>query len=274
MQDLGRIVIDINEKGSAKAEGISGVGQMAGAESGAESAAAAGDEIGALASAAGLASTAFTAVAGVFAVMTKVVGEVGKALLALNRFVLEVASDLRDYSPGIQLAEMQNQIAMVNTRFRMGMQYGGAIGAQMLEVGRIERAFVEIRSAFAGMGAIFLRPITKYVADVLENLKEYLPKITEAMAKAAEAVAVMVQLSSYGGTSSVLARMAVGYNYGEQGKELFDFMNPAGGIVATFREMARDLRALNRKTPDPKIDYGAINQPFLADLKLMGMKGF
>jgi hypothetical protein len=84
-----------------------------------------------------------------------------------------------------QLAEMQNQIAMVNTRFRMGMQYGGAIGAQMLEVGRIERAFVEIRSAFAGIGAIFLRPITKYVADVLDNLKEYLPKITEAMAKAA-----------------------------------------------------------------------------------------
>ena len=27
------------------------------------------------------------------------------------------------------------------------------------------------------------------------------------------------------------------------------------------------------KTPDPKIDYGALNQPFLADLKLMGMKG-
>ena len=274
MQDLGRIVIDINEKGSAKAEGISGVGQMAGAEGGAEAAAAASGEISTLATAAGFASTAFTAVAGVFTVLTKVVGEVGKALLALNRFVLEVASDLRDYSPGIQLAEMQNQIAMVNTRFRMGMQYGGAIGAQMLEVGRIDRAFVEIRSAFAGMGAIFLRPITKYVADVLDNLKEYLPKFTEAMAKAAEAVAVMVQLSSYGGTSSVLARMAVGYTHGAQGQRLFDEMQPGGGIAAAFREMARDLRALNRKTPDPKIDSGALNQPFLADLKLMGMKGF
>ena len=271
MQDLGRIVIDINEKGSAKAEGISGVGQMASSEGG--GAAAASEEIGALASAAGLASTAFTAVAGVFTVLTKVVGEVGKALLALNRFVLEVASDLRDYSPGIQLAEMQNQIAMVNTRFRMGMQYGGAIGAQMLEVGRIERAFVEIRSAFAGMGAIFLRPITKYVADVVDILKDNMPKIVEAMAKAAEAVAAIIQMSSYGGTSSSIARYFVGRNYGAQGQALFDFMNPAGGIVATFREMARDLRALNRKAPDPKIDYGALNQPFLADLKLMGMKG-
>jgi len=185
MQDLGRIVIDINEQGGGQTEGISGVGDMDGGGGGMAEAA---EDIGAMASAASFASTAFTAVAGVFAVMTKVVGEVGKALLALNRFVLEVASDLRDYSPGIQLAEMQNQIAMVNTRFRMGMQYGGAIGAQMLEVGRIERAFVEIRSAFAGIGAIFLRPITKYVADVLDNLKEYLPKITEAMAKAAEAL--------------------------------------------------------------------------------------
>ena len=271
MQDLGRIVIDINEKGGDLTEGISGIGDMDGAEGGMAEAA---EDIGAMASAASFASTAFTAVAGVFTVLTKVVGEVGKALLALNRFVLEVASDLRDYSPGIQLAEMQNQIAMVNTRFRMGMQYGGAIGAQMLEVGRIDRAFVEIRSAFAGMGAIFLRPITKYVADVLDNLKDYLPKITEAMAKAAEAVAVMVQLSSYGGTSSVLARMAVGITHGAQGQRLFDEMQPGGGIAAAFREMARDLRALNRKTPDPKIDYGALNQPFLADLKLMGMKGF
>jgi len=271
MQDLGRILIDINEKGSAKAEGISGVGQMAGGGGGMTEAA---EDIGAMASAASFASTAFTAVAGVFTVLTKVVGEVGKALLALNRFVLEVAGDLRDYSPGIQLAEAQNRMAMVFTKFRMGMQYGGAIGAQMLEVGRIERAFVEIRSAFAGIGAIFLRPITKYVADVLDNLKEYLPKITEAMAKAAEAVAVMVQLSSYGGTSSVLARMAVGYSHGAEGQRLFDEMQPGGGIAAAFKEMARDLRALNRKTPDPKIDYGAMNEPFLADLRLMGMKGF
>jgi hypothetical protein len=271
MQDLGRIVIDINEKGGGQTEGISGVGDMDGGGGGMAEAA---EDIGAMASAASFASTAFTAVAGVFAVMTKVVGEVGKALLALNRFVLEVANDLRDYSPGIQLAEAQNRMAMVFTKFRMGMQYGGAMGAQMLEVGRIERAFVEIRSAFAGMGAIFLRPITKYVADVLDNLKEYLPKITEAMAKAAEAVAVMVQLSSYGGQAAALARMAVGYTYGAQGQRLFDEMQPGGGIAATFREMARDLRALNRKTPDPKIDYGAMNEPFLADLRLMGMKGF
>ena len=158
MQDLGRIVIDINESGSSKAEGISGIGNMN--EDSAGGAAGAAEEIGSLAEVASTAAAAFTVVIGAFAAMAKVVGKVADALIALNRFVMEVANDLRDYSPGIQLAEMQNQIAMVNTKFRAGMQYGGAIGAQMLEVGRIERSFVEIKAAFAGIGSIFLKPIT------------------------------------------------------------------------------------------------------------------
>ena len=258
MQDLGRIVIDINEQGSAKAEGISGVGQMAGAENGAEAAAAASEEIGALASAAGFASVAFAAVAGVFTVLTKVVGEVGKALLALNRFVLEVASDLRDYSPGIQLAEVQNQIAMVNTRFRMGMQYGGAIGAQMLEVGRIDRAFVETKAVLAGIASIFLKPITKAVADLLEFVKAGIPKIIEILAVFMDGIGKIFESISNASDALMLPSWLT---------------SSATGMSKLFYQMGSDLRSLNRKTPDQKIDYGALNQPFLADLKLMGMKG-
>lgn len=257
MQDLGRIVIDINEKGSAKAEGISGVGEMAGAEGGAEAAAAASEEIGALASAAGFASVAFTAVAGVFTVLTKVVGEVGKALLALNRFVLEVASDLHDYSPGIQLAEMQNQIAMMMTRFRSGSQVGGAIGAQMLEVGRIDRALAETKATLAGIAAVFLRPITKLIADMLDYIKAGIPKIIEMIAAFMDG----------------LGRLFDGIAQASNAFMLPSWLSSsATQLSKVFFQIGIDLRAIKRNT-DPKIDYGAINQPFLADLKLMGMKG-
>lgn len=271
MQDLGRIVIDINEKGSAKAEGISGVGQMAGAESGSEAAAAASEEIGALASAAGFASTAFTAVAGVFTVLTKVVTEVGKALIALNRFVLEVANDLRDYSPGIQLAEMQNQIAMVNTRFRMGMQYGGAIGAQMLEVGRIERSFVELRSGLAAVGAIFLKPITRYLADMLDYAKTFLPTIASGLAAILDAARAVLE-ARQNSIDSTAAAMSYIWN-GQQGYDISMATNERSPAAQLLKDIARSLRNIDRKQPDQKIDYGALNQPFLADLKLMGMKG-
>jgi len=269
MQDLGRIVIDINEQGGGQTEGISGVGDM---DDGGGGMAEAAEDIGAMASAASFASTAFTAVAGVFAVMTKVVNEVGKALLALNRFVLEVANDLRDYSPGIQLAEMQNQIAMVNTRFRMGMQYGGAIGAQMLEVGRIERTFVELRSSLAAMGAIFLRPITKYIADILEYVKSFLPAIAEGLAAFAEAVSKIVEARKTA-TDYIAAGMSYVWN-GQQGYDISMATNEGSAGAKLLRDIARSLRNLDRKAPDQKIDYGAMNEPFLADLRLMGMKGF
>jgi hypothetical protein len=269
MQDLGRIVIDINEKGGGQTEGISGVGDMDGGGGGMAEAA---EDIGAMASAASFASTAFTAVAGVFAVMTKVVGEVGKALLALNRFVLEVANDLRDYSPGIQLAEAQNRMAMVFTKFRMGMQYGGAIGAQMLEVGRIERTFVELRSSLAAMGAIFLRPITKYIADILEYVKSFLPAIAEGLAAFAEAVSKIVEARKTA-TDYIAAGMSYVWN-GQQGYDISMATNEGSAGAKLLRDIARSLRNLDRKAPDQKIDYGAMNEPFLADLRLMGMKGF
>ena len=255
MQDLGRIVIDINESGSSKAEGISGIGNMN--EDSAGGAAGAAEEIGSLAEVASTAAAAFTVVIGAFAAMAKVVGKVADALIALNRFVMEVANDLRDYSPGIQLAEMQNQIAMVNTKFRAGMQYGGAIGAQMLEVGRIERSFVEIKAAFAGIGSIFLKPITKGVADVADYMKGFIPKVIEYLATYADGLGKLFASLSAGSSKLGLPSW---------------LSSSTLSLSKAFYQMGRDLRSIKQNT-DPKIDYGAMNEPFFQDLRLMGVKG-
>jgi len=267
MQDLGRIVIDINEKGSGgETEGISGMAKAGG------TATAAAEELGMAANTVALIGELSVVAAGIgaaFGALYKASVEVGKALLALNRFVLEVANDLRDYSPGIQLAEMQNQIAMVATRFRDGMQYGGAIGAQMMEVGRIERAFVELKSALGAIGAIFLRPITKMVADMAEVMRDYIPKLFDLAANIAMIISTV--LNSIAQDLTKLYSFLPGVSPGLFGSAV------GGNIVLSvwaqkFADMATSLRAIKRNT-DPKIDYGAMNQPFLADLKLMGMKG-
>jgi hypothetical protein len=43
-------------------------------------------------------------------------------------------------------------------------------------------------------------------------------------------------------------------------------------LSKTFYQIGQDLRAIKRNT-DPKIDYGALNEPFFQDLRLMGVKG-
>jgi hypothetical protein len=51
----------------------------------------------------------------------------------------------------------------------------------------------------------------------------------------------------------------------------FDQVVPETPIVKLWRDIERELRSLNRKTPDPN-NYRALNAPFLADLALMGAK--
>jgi phage-related tail protein len=269
MQDLGRIVIDINEQGSAKAEGISGIANMG--QSGG-SASSAMEELGMSAESVGAfaeLSVAASAIAGVFAVISNAVVKTTKALMELNTFVLQMANELREYSPGIQLAEMQNQIAMVNTKFRMGMQYGGAIGAQMLEVGRIDRSLLELKSAAAGIGAVFLKPITKMIADITEMLRDNIPKMIQFFASLSDAMATY---------SEFMMRLFVGLS------QIFMGVSPGLGamflggnivwakLMQMFTQMGIDLRAIKNNT-DPRIDYGALNEPFLQDLRLMGVKG-
>jgi hypothetical protein len=192
---------------------------------------------------------------------------VADALLSLHKFIMEMAGEIREYSPGIQMAEMGNEITMMMTKFRLGNQYGGSIGSQIKEAGRVDRATLEIKTVLASMGSVFLRPITKLLADILESIVRSLPKIINVMAAFAKYMAEASRYATYGGVSRELARKMVPSSH----LNLFDQAVPESPIVKLWRDIERELRSLNRKTPDPN-NYRALNAPFLADLALMGAR--
>jgi len=74
-------------------------------------------------------------------------------------------------------------------------------------------------------------------------------------------------------TDYIAAGMSYVWN-GQQGYDISMATNEGSAGAKLLRDIARSLRNLDRKAPDQKIDYGAMNEPFLADLRLMGMKGF
>ena len=73
--------------------------------------------------------------------------------------------------------------------------------------------------------------------------------------------------ATYGGVSRELAREMTPSNM----LNFFDQVVPETPIVKLWRDIERELRSLNRKTPDPN-NYRALNAPFLADLALMGAR--
>lgn len=308
MQDLGKITIDINEGGKSSAGGAAGggatpsgavksiVGQgmnkaldatsksISGAASAASRAISAINEQGAKKAIldatsgfiSGAASSASAALVGVglviggvtaaFAVLVLGVKLAIDALVALHKFVMEMASEIREYSPGIQLAELGNELNMMMTKLRLGGQYGASIGAQIKEAGRADRAALEIKTALAAMGSVFLRPITKILADILEGIVSNLPKIINAMAALATYMAEASRYATREGVGRELHRSLIPAG----ARALFDQQNPESPLVKMWKDIAAELRAINRKMPDPS--YKALNAPFLADLALMGAR--
>jgi hypothetical protein len=212
-------------------------------------------------------SVAIGVASAAFGVLVSAVKMVADALLSLHKFIMEMAGEIREYSPGIQMAEMGNEITMMMTKFRLGSQYGGSIGSQIKEAGRVDRATLEIKTVLASMGSVFLRPITKLLADILESIVRSLPKIINVMAALANYMAEASKYATYAGASREAARKFVPAG----GLDLFDWAMPESPIVKLWRDIERELRSLNRKTPDPN-NYRALNAPFLADLALMGAK--
>jgi len=279
MQDLGKITIDINEGGGSSAGGAAAGGASSG--SGAvksilgqgmnkalDSAGKAVDgAIGMVGKALAGIGMAIGVAAAAFGVLISVVKAVADALLSLHKFIMETAGEIREYSPGIQMAEMGNEITMMLTKFRLGSQYGGSIGSQIKEAGRVDRATLEIKTVLASMGSVFLRPITKLLGDILESIVRNLPKIINATATFAKYMAEASRYATYGGVNRELARKMTPSNM----LNFFDQVVPETPIVQLWKDIERELRSLNRKTPDPN-NYRALNAPFLADLALMGAK--
>ena len=279
MQDLGKITIDINEGGGSSAGGAASGGGSSGAgavksilgqgmNKALDSAGKAVDgAIGMVGKALAGIGIAIGVAAAAFGVLVSAVKMVADALLSLHKFIMEMAGEIREYSPGIQMAEMGNEITMMLTKFRLGSQYGGSIGSQIKEAGRVDRATLEIKTVLASMGSVFLRPITKLLADILESIVRSLPKIINVMAALANYMAEASKYATYAGASREAARKFVPAG----GLDLFDWAMPESPIVKLWRDIERELRSLNRKTPDPN-NYRALNAPFLADLALMGAK--
>lgn len=179
------------------------------------------------------------------------------SLMKLHQFIMAAADDLREFSPAIQLADMTNEIAMTMQKFRLGMVVGPAIANQVAQAGRIERSLSQIRSFAAGVGAAFLAPITENVAKILEQLVAYLPKLVEILSSVTQGIAEMFNKLG----SSLL----------------FSGISPMFGgslmmISTTLQtKVVPALNQIARNTQQP-IDFTAVNQPFLNDLRLMGAK--
>ena len=251
MQDLGKITIDVTE--------TPGEGGIA--------AAGGGDRTGGGFSIAAVLSQTGTAISGALLPAIGVVkaafgflaGAVRKAidgLVQMHRFIMDFAEDIREFSPAIQLAEMQNEIEMVRTKMSLAAGTGAAVGQQILQAGRIERSILQIRGFVAGIGAVFLAPITKAVADLLEWLQKFLPKIIDAIA------------SILDGIGNFLAQVLPGSGFARMLGISDVTLRNAG---QAFFQMAADIRAIKNNT-SPMQNYTQLNQPFIDDLRLMGAK--
>lgn len=178
-----------------------------------------------------------------------------KALTALHRFVMDFASDIRDYSPAVQMAEFGNEIQGVLTRFRLGAVLGGSVAGQIQQAGRIERSLLEIRGYASAVGAQFLEPITKAVADLLDTVVAHIPRITELLASVVEGVGAMLSsIGSFLTTSSL-------------------FGNPMIGILMSvlglkLQEISKNIAGIEKNTR-PIGDFSNLNQPFTDDILLM-----
>lgn len=258
MQDLGRIVIDINEGGGGKTEGVSGIGNIAeaagGEAEGAEAAAAAAEELGALAAVSAGVAAAFAAIATVVVGAVAVLKQVIKAMQWMHVQIMDFASSIADFSPDIALAEMDNQLKMAETKFQMGAAVGGQIAGYIGEIGGIERTITEIRGYMAGIFAAILKPIMRAVNAGLDYLKQFLPAIIDGIASL---------IDGLGNFMDGFAQFAGRFS---------DSVGNAIGVVAhAVHDMAKDIRSIKTNTQkDP--NFSQINQAFINDLRLMGAR--
>jgi hypothetical protein len=199
------------------------------------------------------------------AMATVVVGAITKAfkmaidaVMRLHQFIMGVASDLREFSPAIQIADMTNEIAMTMEKLRLGGIAGPAIAAQIQQAGRIERSLLTIKSFAAGVGAAFLAPMTEALAKILEAIVGFLPKILEALPNVVDATADLMQRGGAGLLSSGLGFGGIGMG-----------MIMLGGVLKT--QVVPTLQQIARNT-QPQYDFTAANEPFVNDLRLMGAR--
>ncbi len=253
MEDLGRIVIDVNATGDGGAGGGTGsrmLQRVGGALTQAGIGMIQGQGAGGALAAQGLTKLAAMGTAGAIAAAPLIaVGVAGIALKKtfdfLNTAAKNLTESLREYSPQIMLADAMNEILMMQEKMRASAASGGALARRELAQGRIERVMFRVSDFLGRIGAIVVAPILEGVAKVLEGIeKKVMPTLLLIARMIAGAIKIFMQILKF----------VPGFQtYGMVGEIWIN------DVINSLKKLA------NNTSP---IYQG--NAPFIADLRLMG----
>lgn len=253
MEDLGRIVIDVNATGDGGAGGGTGsrmLQRVGGALTQAGIGMIGGQGAGGALAAQGLTKLAAMGTAGAIAAAPLIaVGVAGIALKKtfdfLNTAAKNLTQSLRDYSPQIMLADAMNEILMMQEKMRASAVSGGALARRELAQGRIDRVMFRVSDFLGRIGAIVVAPILEGVAKVLEGIeKKVMPTLLLIARMIAGAIKIFMQILKF----------VPGFQmYGMVGEIWIN------DVINSLKKLA------NNTSP---IYQG--NAPFIADLRLMG----
>jgi len=248
MQDLGKITIDINEGGGSSAGGAASSDQIQLQDIIPSKSDLVASGVGAIFGPIG-AAIAF-ALKKVTEYLIAAAVKIYEAFMKLREWVLKFADDIREYSPAIQLADLNNELQMMATKMQAaGM--GGALTANVVSAeGRVDRSMFRMRAVIATAGAALVGPVMNLVAKILEYLERWLPKIIQTIGRIIESIGLAIQYASkilpaaYGG----------------------DFFKSLGEEI---EKIGQDISQIKMNT-NPAFNYTDLNKPFLNDLRLMG----
>jgi hypothetical protein len=253
MEDLGRIVIDVNATGDGGAGGGTGsrmLQRVGGALTQAGIGMIGGQGAGGALAAQGLTKLAAMGTAGAIAAAPLIaVGVAGIALKKtfdfLNTAAKNLTESLREYSPQIMLADAMNEILMMQEKMRASAVSGGALARRELAQGRIDRVMFRVSDFLGRIGAIVVAPILEGVAKVLEGIeKKVMPTLLLIARMIAGAIKIFMQILKF----------VPGFQmYGMVGEIWIN------DVINSLKKLA------NNTSP---IYQG--NAPFIADLRLMG----
>jgi flagellar biosynthesis protein FliQ len=248
MQDLGKITIDINEGG-----GSSGGGAASSDKIQLEDFMPSKSDF-----AVGMGASLFGPVATAVAIALKKVTEyliaaaikIYEAFMKLREWVLKFADDIRQYSPELMLADLNNELQMMITKMGAAQMGGRLTAGVVAQEGRVERSLFRMQAYLSTVSAAVVGPIMKAVANILEYLESWIPKIIDAIGAMIEALGLTIQAMS-----DILPAGYGGNFFKSLGKEI--------------EKIGNDVRQVKMNTA-PAVNFGDINKPFINDLRLMG----
>ena len=248
MQDLGKITIDINEGGGSSAGGAASSDKIQ-----LEDILPSKSDL-----AVGMGASLFGPIAAGIAVALKKVTEyliaaavkIYQAFMKLREWVLKFADDIRQYSPELMLADLNNELQMMTTKMGAAQMGGRLTAGVVAQEGRVERSLFRMQAYLATVSAAIVGPIMKGVANILEYFEIWIPKIIDSIGAMIEAFGVAIQAAS-----NMLPAGYGGNFFKSLGKEI--------------EKIGNDVRQVKMNTA-PAVNFGDINKPFINDLRLMG----